>query len=421
MSEYAAVVGWDWADHEHQLSMRVDGENGIAEATLQGRPEDLHGWAARMLERFEGRAVAIGIDAGRGAVISAFMGYPHLVLYPINPKAATDLRRALYPSGKKDDPVDSSVLREMIEKHRDKIRPLKPADAMTRELTILSEQRRTLDNDRKREVNRLRDALKSYYPLVLDLFEELSTPMVFDFLDRWSSFEVLARAREATITQFLRQHNCRSEKKIEARLSTIRSAVALTTDPALVRSGVIRVRALVMVLRTLIRAISMVDEQIAVTYQSHREHDLIDSFPGLGAVLGPRMIAILGSDRERFDSAEALQRMTGVAPITLRTGGRHGTVSVHRRLRRPKFIHQTLVEWAHFSLPHCAWARAYYEMKKEQDPEARHYTIMRAIAFKWIRILYRCWADGVLYDDKKYTGELARRGSPIASRLALAA
>jgi len=421
MNEFAAYVGWDWADREHQVSLREVGRVGVEASCVKGTPEELHGWASKTLARYGGRQIAVAIDAGRGAVISAFLGYPHIVIYPINPKSAADLRKALYPSGKKDDPIDSEMLLEMVEKHCDRLRPLKPADVMTRELVMLTEHRRKLDNDRKREINRLRDALKSYYPQVLELFEELSTLMVFDFLDRWSSLEVLKRAHESTITAFFRQHNSRSNVQIEARLSVIRAAVRLTDDAALVRSGAIRVRSLVLVLRALVEAIASVDRDIATTYAAHPEHDLIDSFAGLGSVLGPRMAAVLGCDRERFENAEALQRMTGVAPVTMRTGGREGTISVHRRLRRSKFMHQTLVEWAHCSLPHCAWAKAYYDMKKEQNPNLRHYTIMRAIAFKWLRIIYRCWADGTLYDEKKYLTELARRGAPLAKRLAAAA
>lgn len=418
MSEFAACVGWDWADAEHQVSVRATGGEAIERLVVKGSPEALHEWAAKMLGRFEGRTIAVAIDAGRGAVISAFIGYPHIVMYPINPRAAADLRKALYPSGKKDDPIDSEMLLEMVEKHRDRIRPLKPADVATRELAMLSEHRRRLDDDRKRGINRLRDALKSYYPQVLELFDELSTPVVFDFLERWSSIDVLQRARESTIAAFLRQHHCRA---IDKRLELIRAAVPLTHDEALVRSGRIRVRSLVVVLRALVQTIASVDREIASIYAAHPEHDLIESFPGLGQVLGPRMAAILGCDRERFENAEALQRMTGVAPVTMRTGGRDGTISVHRRLRRSKFIHQTLVEWAHCSLPHCAWAKAYYDMKKEQNPNLRYYAIMRAIAFKWIRIVYRCWVDGTLYDEKMYNAELARRGAPLANRLAAAA
>ncbi len=421
MEQCAAYVGWDWADREHVLSLRESGSGKIECSRVGGGSEHLHAWAGEMLRRFGGREVAIAIDAGRGAVISAFMGYPHLVMYPVNPKAASSLREALYPSGKKDDPVDSEMLLEMIEKHGDKIRPLNPADARSRELGMLSEERRKFDNDRKRMVNRLRDALKSFYPLVIELFDDLSTPMVCAFITRWPSLQSLQRARETTLVNFFQAHRSRSREKIAQRVALIRQAIPLTSDEALIRSGIERVQAQVMLIGSYLEAIEGLDQAIREGYLAHPEHDLIDSFPGLGAVLGPRVVAVLGSDRTRWESAESLQKMSGVAPVTSRTGGSLGSISVHRRIRRPKFMHQTFVEWAGCSIAFSPWARAFYEMKKEQNPKLRRYVILRALAFKWQRVLFRCWMDGKPYDAAAYERGLVRRGSPLASRLAQAA
>ena len=422
MSEFAAMVGWDWADREHEVRLREVGQETMESATVRGSAEALHSWAAAMLERFGGRRIAVAIDAGRGAVISAFMGYPHIVLFPINPKAASDLRQALHPSGKKDDPVDSETLLEMIEKHGDRLRPLRPADPATRELGMLSEFRKKLDNDRKREVNRLRDVLKSFYPQAVELFPDgLSTPMVCDFLETWPTLQRLKRAQDRTLVSFFRDHRCRSEKRIDERLVLIRASVPLTGDSALIGAGEASVLALVVLIRSFMAAIAQVERKIAAIYRAHVEYELIDSFPGLGEALGPRVLAVLGSDRDRFATDEALQRFSGVAPVTKQTGGRRGPITIHRRIRRPKFIHQTMIEFAGCSIPHSAWAKAFYDMKTEQYPEASHYTILRALAYKWMRILFRCWQARTPYDEARYQMELARRGSPVAKRLALAA
>lgn len=421
MEDLVACVGWDWADKEHVLSLRETGGSRIQLRRLGGRPDDLHGWAAEMLSRFGGRKIAIAIDAGRGAVISAFINYPHLMLYPINPKAAANLREAFHPSGKKDDPVDSEVLLEIVEKHRDRIRPLNPADPLTRQLGILSEHRRKLDDSRKREVNRLRSALKTYYPQVLELFDELSTPMVCDFLAKWPSLIQLQRAKDSTITTFFREHRSRSSELIEKRIALIRSAVTLTSDTALVESGVLRVISLAAVIRTYIEQIERLEARIGTLYAQHPDHDLIDSFAGLGPILGPRVVAILGTDRARFESPESLQQFSGVAPVTHQTGGQRGPKNVQRRIRRPRFIHQTLIEWAGHSINSSGWARAFYDMKREQYPQASHWSILRRLAYKWVRVLHHCWLTNTPYDEAHYQQELVRRGSPIASRFPQAA
>jgi transposase len=421
MEKFVACVGWDWADDEHVLSVRESGSVKVEARRLGGAPEDLHGWAAEMLRRFGGENIAIAIDGGRGAVISAFINYPHLTLYPINPKSAASLRNAFYPSGRKDDPVDSEVLLEIVEKHRDRIRPLNPADPATRELGILSEHRRKLDDSRKREVNRLRAALKSYYPQAIAILDDLSTPMACAFLSKWPSLAHLQRAKDATIAAFFREHRCRSNKRIEERIALIRSAVPLTTDVALVHSGSIRVTSLASLISEYLRQMASVEREIATLYAEHPLHDLVDSFPGLGAVLGPRVIAILGTDGSRFESAESLQQFSGVAPITRQTGGKHGPKSVQRRHRRPRFIHQTLIEWAGCSILFSPWAKAYYELKREQHPTASHWSILRRLAYKWVRVLFRCWIENIPYDEAKYQEELILHGSPIAKRLPEAA
>jgi transposase len=418
MEQIAAFVGWDWAEREHVVSVREAGHRGIETTRLNGSAETLHGWANQMLARFQGRTVAIAIDAGRGAVIAAFMGYPHIVIYPINPHAAASLRVALFPSGPKDDPLDSEMLLEMVEKHGDRLRPLNPADPVSRELGLLSEQRRKLTGDRQRTENRLRDTLKGYYPQAVQLLGDLSTPMACAFLRQWPSLEALQRVRAATLVAFFHKHGSRSSAKIEERLAIIGSAVPLTQDRALVRAGMQIVSALVPVLRGYLGAIDALEKAIDATYATHPDHDLIDSFPGLGKILGPRVSAILGTDRRRHDSAESLQRLTGVAPVTRRTGGRKGLALVYRRVRRPKFMHQTLVEWAGCSLEHSAWAKAFYELKREQNPQMSHWAALRALAYKWVRILFECWQKGTHYDETLHQTELVRRGSPVAAKLA---
>lgn len=82
---------------------------------------------------------------------------------------------------------------------------------------------------------------------------------------------------------------------------------------------------------------------------------------------------------------------------------------------RPIFLRQTFVEWANQSRHHCAWAQAYYRMQRRKGNA--HPAAMRSLAFKWIRILFRCWKNREAYDEAKYVAALKRKGSPIAELL----
>lgn len=419
MSEYAGFVGWDWADEEHQITLRARGSDRVEGSTIPGRPEAIHNWAIAMRRRFRGERVAVCLEAYRGAVVWALMGYEHLVLFLANPKAAADFRKSLYPSGKKDDPVDSAMLLEYVEKHHEKLRRWNPADPATRALGMLSEHRRKLRNDMTRATNRLRGNLKRYYPQALELAGELDAPMASDFLSRWPDLGSVRRARPATVRTFYAKHGSRSDTLIGQRLDLLQTTVELTDDETTRAVGVSITRSLVTAIRAIRKAIRTLDRELAQRYHAHLEHDLIDSLPGAGPVLGPRLIALLGSDRSRFNSAGELQQITGIAPITHRSGGRNGTVSVHRRLIRSKFLHQTIVEWAGCAIQGSDWVHAYYDLQLERG--SSHWSALRAIGFKLLRILFICWKVRTPYDEIHHQQSLINRGSPIAARLENAA
>ena len=141
----------------------------------------------------------------------------------------------------------------------------------------------------------------------------------------------------------------------------------------------------------------------------HEHHAL----PGAGDILAPRLLVAFGEQRERYHSAAELQRYTGIAPVTESSGKKHW---VHWRLQCPTFLRQTFVEWAGATIPRSFWAAAYY--RQQRDKGCSHQAAVRALAFKWIRILYRCWQARTPYDESTYLNALKRRGSPLLTSIA---
>jgi hypothetical protein len=125
-------------------------------------------------------------------------------------------------------------------------------------------------------------------------------------------------------------------------------------------------------------------------------------------MLAPRLLAAFGSQRDRYRNADELQTYSGIAPVTERSGKRKW---VHFRWACPKFLRQSFHEWAGHSIAQSVWARAYYQQQRGRGSD--HHAAVRALAFKWIRILFRCWKDRVAYDENKYLAALAKRGSPL--------
>jgi transposase len=198
-----------------------------------------------------------------------------------------------------------------------------------------------------------------------------------DFLLRWPTLEALRRARPQTIRKFYHGHNCRRGDVIEDRLEEIRTATPLTSDPAIVETSVLTVQMLARQIRLLGPSIARYEEEIETLLASHPDVELFNSLPGAGAALVPRLLAALGSDRDRFHSATEVQQYTGIAPVTERSGKK---TWVHWRWAAPTFLRQTFHEFAGLSIQHSAWARAFYDLQRERGKN--HHAAVRSLAFK---------------------------------------
>jgi len=199
---------------------------------------------------------------------------------------------------------------------------------------------------------------------------------------------------------------------LRRRILAIRQAIPTVRDRAVIEAKSTVVKVIVRVIGSLLEGIADLDEKIQEAAAAHPDFFIFDSLPGAGAVLAPRLLAAFGSQRERYGSAGEVQAYSGIAPVMERSGKKKW---VHCRIACPKFLQQSFHEWAGHSIAsiaHSVWARSYYQQLRRQGKE--HHAAVRALAFKWIRIVFRCWKDGVAYDESRYLATLARRGSPLA-------
>ncbi len=206
-------------------------------------------------------------------------------------------------------------------------------------------------------------------------------------------------------------------------MQEIGEAVAATTDPAVVETAALTVQTLLEIIACLHQSIQRFEQTIEETMAVHPEVHIFRSLPGAGAALAPRLVAArfqvrkrtFGTDRGRFASAVEAACVTGIAPVRQRSGKSDW---IHFRFACSKFLRQTFHEWAAQSIRYSTWARAYYQ--QQRDNENGHHAAVRALAFKWIRILFRCWKDRKPYDEKTYLAALRRRGSPLVAALSKA-
>lgn len=410
-ARWAALIGFDWGDTRHAVSIHPDNQP-VEKLPLDHSAENLHAWLDQLEQRFGARPVAIAIEASRGACVHAMMERPWLHLFPIHPATSHHQRRSFRPSGAKDDQPDADLLLSLLETHLDRLRLLQPHDPASRTLNELAQARRKAVDRRTGLSNQLTSTLKDYFPQALEWSgQHRAAPMALDFLTKWPSLLHLKASQPSTIRRFYNLHNVRSADLIDQRLEQIRSAKALTTDEPIVQARVRVVRMLVDELRVLQDHIAAFEDAIAKAFASHPDRAIFRELPGAGANLSPRLAGLFGADRDRWANVGELQRLSGVAPVLEKSGSRSWT---HWRWNAPRFMRQTLTEWAGQSVVSSPWARAYYEQQKDRGHA--HWAILRALAFKWLRILWKCWQANVVYDEKRYLQQLENRRSPIAAR-----
>jgi transposase len=412
-SPLVAWIGLDWADQQHEGRLQAVDSPQVESFSLSQTPEALDAWVCQLRRRFPMGFLAVALEQSRGPLIYALMKYDFLLLYPVPPKMLADYRKAFSGSGAKSDPRDSDLLLELLRCHRHHLRVWRPDDAQTRKLSLLVEHRRDFVDRRTALTNQLTSLLKQSYPQALEWAGELSRPVAAHFLRQWPSLAAVQQARRSDLRRFYRNHGRWQPAPLEERLDQIRQAKPLTTDPAVLQTSALMITLLAQQLLALFPALAEVEQTIAQLFPPHPDHQLWDSFPGAGDALAPRLLAAFGADRQRFASAVEVQQFSGIAPVTESSGKIRW---VHWRWACPKFLRQTLHEFAACSIPQAAWAKAYYQQQRARGKT--HHAAVRALAFKWTRILYRCWKEHTPYDEHRYLEALARRGSPLLARLA---
>lgn len=406
---FSAYVGIDWADRKHDFCLQAADSTRRESGIFEHSPQAIAHWANTLHQRFRGR-IAVCVELARGPLVSALQRHDFLVLFPVHPSTLATYRQAFVPSRAKDDPGDAELALEILLRHPERLHPVSLQSTDMRSLAALVEARRGLAEQTLRITNQLVSTLKQYYPQVLDWFEDRNTRLFCDFLTRWPTLLHVKRARRVTLEEFFRQHSVRRGYLIDRRIEGIKVATSLTNDPAIVGPARLMMHTLVAQLRVLLDSLQQYDSEIDATARRLPDYDLFANLPGAGHIQAPRLMVAFGEDRGRYNSAAQLQQYAGIAPVIERSGNK---CWVHWRIACPTFLRQSFVEWAGSTIPRSYWAGAYYQQQRQKGKS--HAMAVRALAFKWIRILYRCWKNRTPYDETRYLKALQQHGSRLVN------
>ena len=410
--DWIACVGVDWGDKKHAYEIR-GGDGRKTSGIIDTTPEAIHEWVRSLRERFPTGTIMVAFEHGRWSLIYALMMYEFLALVAINPRASKAYRDALRLSGASNDQADAALLCEFAAKHPSELRIWQPEDSVTKKLRLMVESRRTLVDQRTGFTHTLVDTLKQYFPQALQWFEGETSRKLRAFLTRWPTLEELRLAGAEEISSVLRTLRCRKVAAAAQELvEKIRTAVPLTCDKAIIDGYAMYAQSLAAIIEPLDSQIDKYDKAIAAAWAVHPDQQIFASLPGAGAVMAPRLAVAFGMDRSRYHAAHEVECYSGIAPVIEQSGNQRW---IHARWGFPTFMHQTFHEFAQASIPYSAWAKAFYQQQRERG--AGHHAAIRALAFRWIRIIFRLWKNRERYDEELYIEALTNKQSPIISRL----
>jgi len=400
---WAAV---EWSADAHGLCV-VDPRGAVVERTeVAHSAEGLAELAETLVKHRPLGGVAI---EGRPALVVQALLEAGVTVYPINPKLSKHWRACLSVAGRKDDGFDAFALADGLRHHQAHLRPLELDDDETRRLKLLCRDEQQLIAERTAWVNRLQGVLKQYYPEALVWFTDWTSPVAWDFVLAFPRPADLAAASTQKLVGFLRSHRLRLTPRRRERLAHRTEGPAWPRDPVMADARAEFALAAARMLRTLHAQLRRYRARIEELFAAHPDAVLFASLPGAGAKLAPRLLAAVGSRRDRFESARALQQLSGTVPVTHQSGKRTKHVAFRRACQ--KDFRSTLHLFAYQTIQHSLWSRAYYERRRAAGDG--YALALRKLGAAWLKIIYRLWHSRTPYDEHTHLASLAAHGSPL--------
>jgi len=390
-------AGDDWAQDHHDVEVMDEAGRVLARRRLPEGPAGIgqfHELVSRFLpEQGTDAQVLVGIETDRGPWVAALIAAGYVV-FPVNPLQASRFRARHQVSGAKSDAGDAHVLADMVRTDSHQLRPAAGDSPQAEAVKVLARAHKTLIWERTRAVQRLRHQLREYFPAALAAFEDLDARDALELLARAPDPANAAKLTRAQVSAVLKHAGRRKiAERTEAILGALRSP-QLGQPPALTAAYAATVRALIAVIITLNEQVSSLQGQVEEHFGQHPDAEIIVSQPGLGAILGARVLAEFGDDPHRYATAKARKNYGGTSPITRASG--------KKKIVAARFVHNNrlidaLMAQAFAALTASPGARAFYDAQRAKGRE--HNDALRRLASRLTGILHGCLKTRTCYDE----------------------
>ena len=405
----ALIVSLDRSDASVAVALLEVATGAWSEQTVSTAPEVLAEWWRQLRATHPEHDLLVAFEQPAPNLLAFFAPRQPAAIYALNPSATWAYRQSLAVSHARTDQSDARHQALFIRNHRHELTAWQPVPATVSVLDRLNQGRRKLVDQRVGLTNRLQATLKRHYPQALDLMhEDIWRPMNLAFLRRWPNPAALQASRLSTVKAFFHRHGSRSERRWQERAALLRALVPLAAAEADLTAEEFEVAVVVDQIEVLNQSISRYEQEIARRFAPEDPADIVRTLPGAGPLLAPRLWVALARFAEYCDSADQLATAVGVAPVTDQSGKAR---RVHRRLRCSKHTQQTFVEWAKEAALQSVWSKQFMARRKAQGHG--FFASLRALAYKWLRILWKCWREKTPYDETRYLLLLRAKGSPL--------
>jgi transposase len=388
-------AGVDWAEAHHDVHVQDESGKRLGGGRLPEGVEGIarfHELAARHAQ--EPGDVVIGIETDRGLFVTALVAAGYQV-FAVNPMSVSRYRDRHSVSGAKSDPGDAKVLADLVRTDRHNHRPVAGDSDLAEAVKVLARAHQSMIWSRRRQANMLRSALREFYPAALAAFDDLTSGDAIEVLRAAPAPALGAALSRPKIAAAL----CRGgrQRRIDARATDIQATLRspqLAGSPVVAAAMGASVSASVAVIAEMTTQITVLERQLAADFEQHPDAEVVRSLPGLGTVLGARVLGEFGDDPGRYATAKCRKNYGGTSPITRASGTRRVVLARHVRNKR---LADAIYLWAFASITASPGARAYYDTRRAAGNT--HDAALRALGNRLVGILHGCLTNHTVYSE----------------------
>ena len=391
----SVFVGDDWAEAHHDIHvMDASGERLAALRLLEGL-EGIRGFHDLVASHVDDPGeVVVGIETDRGLWAGALVAAGYRV-YAINPMSVARYRDRHGVSGAKSDAGDAKLLADLVRTDRHNHRPVAGDSDLGEGIKVLARAHQSLIWARNRHTNQLRNALREYYPAALEAFPSLADRDTIALLGRAPTPDVGACLTVAQIRAALKRGG--RQRNLNRRAAQIHQALRThqLTAPAAVAAALgATTRATVGIIGELNRQIAGLETELGSHFEQHPDAEIIRSVPGLGMILGARVLGEFGDDPNRYADAKSRRNYAGTSPITRSSGTKRAVLARHIRNKR---LYDAIDQWAFCSITQSPGCRALYDQHRAKGDG--HHQALRALGNRLVGILHGCLTHHTPYNE----------------------